>query len=79
MTVTNSTISGNTAGLDGGGIFNYSSDLTVIGTTISGNSAEDFGGGIDNPLEPVAIGLLTVVNSTISGNQANWAAASWAK
>ena len=39
MTVTDSTISGNSAGNGGGGISSYNGDLTVTGSTISGNSA----------------------------------------
>ncbi len=62
LTVTNSTISGNTGSDIGGGIFNLGA-LTVTNSTISGNTAND-GGGILNG------GTLTVTNSTISGNTA---------
>ena len=44
LTVSNSTLSGNSAGLDGGGIHNGGT-LTVSGSTLSGNSAS-YGGGI---------------------------------
>jgi CSLREA domain-containing protein len=66
LTVTNSTISGNSA-LNGGGIRNSTGTLTVTNSTISGNTAtrlDTTGGGIDN------IGTLTLTNSTISGNSA---------
>ncbi len=63
LTLTNSTISGNTAGW-GGGIDN-SGTLTITNSTISGNTA-GWGGGIDNS------GTLTITNSTISGNTADW-------
>jgi len=68
LTVTNSTISGNTATLDGAGILNTGM-LTVISSTISGNTAvggtiAGNGGGIVN------LGALTVSDSTISGNTA---------
>ena len=66
LTITNSTISSNTAGLFGGGIFNEDQGiLTVTKSTISQNKADgSAGGGIFN------LGTLTVTNSTISGNQA---------
>ncbi len=61
LTVTNSTLSGNTASGDsGGGIYNNGT-LTVTNTTLSGNTAT-FGGGIANN------GTLTLTNSTLSGN-----------
>ncbi|MEW6494201.1 MAG: DUF4347 domain-containing protein [Cyanobacteriota bacterium] len=64
LTISNSTISGNTAVTQGGGIFN-DAILTVIDSTISGNTAElTSGGGIVNG------GILTVTNSTINGNTA---------
>ena len=59
VSVTNSTVSNNTAG-EGGGISN-SSTLTVSNSTISGNVSNK-GGGISNS------STLTVSNSTISGN-----------
>jgi uncharacterized repeat protein (TIGR01451 family) len=70
LTVSNCTITGNSAinngggaGI-GGGIENFDGDLTVIASTISGNSAY-LGGGIGD-----ASGPLTVIASTISGNSA---------
>ena len=68
LTITSSTISGNsTSNGDGGGISNEAEGtLTITGSTISGNSTpnEDagFGGGIIN------VGTLMVTDSTISGN-----------
>ena len=62
LTVSNSTISGNSAA-EGGGIFNVGT-LTVSNSTISGNSATE-GGGIYH-----SGGALTVANSTISGDNA---------
>ncbi|MCY2989911.1 MAG: right-handed parallel beta-helix repeat-containing protein [Planctomycetota bacterium] len=66
LTVTNSTISGNSASR-GGGIGNQGS-LTVTNSTISGNSASFTGGGIwiDTGRS------MTVANSTISGNSAKY-------
>src|SRR5437773_9054746 len=63
LTVTNCTVSGNTAGL-GGGIFN-GGPLTIGSITVSGNSAAN-GGGIYNS----GGGTATITNSTFSGNTA---------
>ena len=68
-TLTNCTISGNTAfyavgGIyygDGGGIYNGGT-LTLTNCTITGNSAQYEGGGISN------FGPATLTNCTISGN-----------
>ena len=61
VTVTNSTLSNNTANY-GGAIFNNGATVTVTDSTVSGNTAGQLGGGIDNE------GLLTVTNSTLSDN-----------
>jgi hypothetical protein len=47
LTVSNSTLSGNSAGDEGGGILLSSGTVTVSNSTLSGNSAS-FGGGIRN-------------------------------
>jgi hypothetical protein len=65
LTVSNSTVSGNSSqlgGNGGGGIYNAGS-LTIINSTVSGNTTIN-GGGIYNS------GTLTVTNSTVSGNAA---------
>jgi hypothetical protein len=70
LTVTSSTLSGNSAASvfysysGGGGISNYGT-LTVSNSTLSGNTAANGGGGIDNHS-----GTLMVSNSTLSGNSA---------
>jgi len=65
LTITNSTISGNTLDNDGGGLYQDASSAVITGSTISGNTAADGeGGGIAN------YGVLSVTNSTISGNTA---------
>jgi hypothetical protein len=63
LTVTDCTISGNSA-QSGGGIDNYyEGTLIVTGSTIKGNSSTEYGGGgILNG------GTLTITNSTISDN-----------
>ena len=61
----NSTISGNFASSDGGGIACGKSGLTIINSTISGNSAGAYGGGIVGGSFDMMI-----VNSTVSGNSA---------
>jgi hypothetical protein len=66
LTVSNSTISGNSSSF-GGGIYN-SGTLTVSSSTISGNSATQNGGGIYNN----SSGVLNISNSEISGNSASY-------
>jgi len=64
MTITHSTITGNTTvNSDGGGIINFAT-LTIINSTISQNFANGFGGGIRNG------GTLVLRNSTIADNGA---------
>lgn len=50
---------------EGGGIFNYTSDLNLSRVTVSGNSATANGGGIKN-----TDSRLTIYGSTLSGNTA---------
>ena len=65
LTVTNSTISGNSAD-QGGGIYMNNGTLSVTNSIISGNSAPFGGGGIFN----INNSDLTITNSTFSGNSA---------
>lgn len=60
LTIEDSTISGNSAGI-GGGVSNNGT-LKVVRSTISGNTAAINGGGIGND------GVATVIATTISGN-----------
>jgi hypothetical protein len=65
LTVTSSTLSGNSAVYDGGGIYNYGT-LTLTDSTLSGNSATVYGGGgIYNSFGPV-----TTKNVVLAGNTA---------
>ena len=69
LTLTDSTVSGNTISLTGagGGVANASGTATISGSTISGNGGRSVdGGGIDNHIN----GSITISNSTIAANQA---------
>ena len=66
LTLTNSTVSGNSASY-AGGIYNGSGTLTLTNSTISENTASSYAGGIYN-----YSGIpLTITNSTVSGNTAS--------
>jgi len=76
LTLTNSTVSGNTAFFfedgdlfpgRGGGIAN-SGTLTLINSTVSGNAAVSKGSGIYNAETFWSSGTLTLTNSTVSEN-----------
>jgi hypothetical protein len=71
LTLSNCTVSGNSASISGGGVYSHggvrSATLTLNNSTVSGNSASSVGGGIDNHLA-----TLTANNSTISGNSASF-------
>jgi CSLREA domain-containing protein len=76
MTITNTTIRGNSANF-GGGIFNQSDAtgnavVTLARSTVSGNTATGNGGGLYNFGVSTTTGLTTIdaLNSTISGNSA---------
>ncbi len=65
LTVTNSTISGNTAADDGAGIYNNTATITLASATITLNHSFSEAGGIDN------FGSVHFLNSIIAGNLAN--------
>jgi predicted outer membrane repeat protein len=76
LTITDSTISKNSAGV-GGGIFNYSGTVTIANSTISGNQSSS-GGGLFNSGgrfdfygKYIPAGDLSIANSTISKNSAS--------
>jgi predicted outer membrane repeat protein len=61
MTITNSTVSGNTASKSGGGI-DARGPVMIANSTVSENTASVSGGGISNHL-----GSLTLANSVVQG------------
>ena len=65
LTLNNSTISGNYATNEGGGIFNVSGTINISNSTISGNYASDSAGGIYN-----GAGTINISSSIVSGNNA---------
>jgi hypothetical protein len=74
VTITNSTLSGNTTEESGAAVFNGGApsghaDLKITNSTISGNSAVENGGGIYNAGN-AGQASLDVENSTLSGNSA---------
>lgn len=67
LSITNSTLSGNTATYQGAGIQNsYDGSVTITSSRLTGNFAGNSGGAISNE----AAGSLTVTRSTIHGNSA---------
>jgi len=75
LTISDSTISNNTAGEEGGGLNLAATNTSIMNTTIDGNSSEDEGGGgiySHDDDETSGSHVLTISNSTISGNHADW-------
>ncbi|MGH3090651.1 MAG: choice-of-anchor Q domain-containing protein, partial [Rubrobacteraceae bacterium] len=69
-TITDSTVTGNTARFDGGGgVYNANGALTLTGSTVTGNTAFSDGGGVFSDTNPSGK-QTTIQNSTISGNTA---------
>jgi putative cofactor-binding repeat protein len=68
LTLTDSTVSGNSTDGDGGGIYS-NADSFLTRTSVSGNTAGGSGGGIYNSADS-GQGTLTLVGSTVSGNSA---------
>jgi len=70
ISIYDSTVSGNTASGDGGGIYvRQSRETSINNSTISGNSSEKNGGGIAVIKRYAAPAIIS--NSTISGNEAD--------
>jgi RTX calcium-binding nonapeptide repeat (4 copies) len=68
LTIENSTIAGNSAPDDGGGVFVSDGELSIVNSTLSGNAAGDRGGGVYVG-EPF-IETTVIANSTVTGNSA---------
>jgi hypothetical protein len=68
LTITDCTVSGNSASYIGGGLYNLAGTVNLTGCTISGNSAGIIGGGLENSTFAT---LLTLTGCTVSGNSAN--------
>ena len=64
VTVTNSTISENSATNNGGGIYTAGSDVTLVDSAVVDNSSGREGGGVSTQA-----GDINLTNSTVSGNQ----------
>ncbi|MCB9421244.1 MAG: CSLREA domain-containing protein [Ardenticatenaceae bacterium] len=64
LDISNSTISGNTAADDGGGLYNNTASISLLNVTIANNHALSESGGIDN------YGYVYYENSIIAGNTA---------
>jgi hypothetical protein len=64
--IVGSIISGNHAGLNGGGLFNLNGTLKLINSTVSGNQSANDGGGVYN-----GSGEIDLFNVTVTGNIAN--------
>ncbi|MFA5885407.1 MAG: right-handed parallel beta-helix repeat-containing protein, partial [Acidimicrobiia bacterium] len=68
VTVSWSTIAGNSAEQDGGGLYlDQDGSATITNTTISGNTAGEGGGGVHITVLPSGVSMF---NSTVSGNTA---------
>ncbi|HEX7343049.1 MAG TPA: hypothetical protein VF398_02210 [bacterium] len=65
LTITNTTVAGNSSEWEGGGLRAYQSSLSLLRCVIDGNSSGTIGGGIRSENS-----TLSIINSTISGNSA---------
>ena len=69
VTLTRSTLSGNTS-TSGGGAIENDGTLTILACTLSGNTAAVGGGAIEH-----AAGILNLTSSTLANNSAQWGGA----
>ncbi len=71
LTLTDCTLSGNTATAFGGGLYNIGT-LTMTGCTLSGNTATVLGGGLYSKYFPIGsdFGTAALTDCTVSGNTA---------
>jgi hypothetical protein len=73
LTFTNSALSGNSASVYGGGIYNSSGTVSLYNSTLNGNSTDNIGGGIWNSNQ----GVVSLNNSTLNGNSADDGGGIW--
>jgi hypothetical protein len=66
--VNDSTVSGNTAGSDGGGLYFYTDSVDINRSTISGNTSGDDGGGFQFNNNTLGV---SIHDSSITGNDAD--------
>ena len=66
MALTASTVSNNTATLNGGGILNFGDISLIENVTISGNTANDKGGGIYNQDDITLVNHVTIASNNAS-------------
>ncbi len=67
VSISDSSVSDNVAGNEGGGLWNATGTLTIDSVTVAGNESID-GAGVFNDS---AVGDVIIVNSTLSGNEAS--------
>ena len=65
LTITGGVLINNSAGVDGGGLYNLGGTVTLTNCTVTGNYAEDSGGGMDS-----LGGTTQLTNCTVSNNVA---------
>lgn len=70
LTLDASTVSGNSSGTNGGGIFIRHSGATISNSTIAGNTAALFSGGGIYTFSDPSYYAITISNSTVTGNSA---------
>jgi hypothetical protein len=69
--LSNSTVSGNQSGEDGGGLYGLASDFAVFSSTVADNDAADLGGGIFLDEDLTTESNLTIANSILATNRVN--------
>src|SRR5262245_53164208 len=70
LTLTNSIVSGNSAGTFGGGGIYNNGTMRVANSTVSGNGTNEGGGIADEGGGIYNAGTMTLTNSTVNGNRA---------
>ena len=76
VTINRSAIVNNTAGLEGGGLVNFSvgaasATMNINNSTVGGNMTTGNGGGIENLITSTGSAVMNLNYSTVAGNMAN--------